>query len=185
MRQNRILTILILSTMLCNIITGSAVAQEGPCAFMGRVHTSEGIIPDDGFEGTFAVVILEHEGARTTYIDPDGLEQDENGNYWYAVTIPEDGWEIGDTYWIQVDGTGWGDLNHTCVSHDNPDVNSWVKNGLESELRDVNTVNVIPDVNGDRPPYFFFVGIGVIIIVIITLIIILLGRDKQFSKPPF
>jgi len=186
MRQNRILTILILATMLCIIITGSAVAQEGPCVIMGRVHTSEGVIPDDGFEGTFAVVILEHEGARTTYIDPDGLEQDENGNYWYVVTIPEDGWGVGDTYWVQVDGTGWGDLNHTCVSHDNPDVNSWIKNGLGSEMQDVNTVNETIVINGVVPPsYLFIVGIAIITLVIIILAIVLLGRDKQFLKPPF
>ena len=185
---NNYIIILIMILMLYFFGTDNIAAQgpSSPKVIGGRVYTSEGVSPNDGFEGTYAAVILEHEGIKTIHIDPNGMEQDDYGGYWYFVTIPEGYWDINDTYWVEVDATGWGDLNYTCVDHNNPDINSWKIGGIESELRDVNTVNETIVDNGEvTPPYLFLVGISIIAAVILILAIVILRQNKKTLKPPF
>ena len=115
-------------------------APEGGKTIAGRVYTSQGENPGDGFNGTYAAVIVGHEGVNTTYTDSDGLRQDTSGAYWYTVTIPEGGWDVDYTYWILVDGTGWGDMKFVCTDHENQSVSSWKMTEGNAEQRDVNTI---------------------------------------------
>ena len=140
----RFIIILVVVMMLGILVIGNVTAQGpgGPKTIAGRVYTSKGKNPEPGrYNGTYAAVIVEHNGVKTTYVDPDGLEQDENETYWYGVDIPAGAWEPGDTYWIKVDGTGWGDMDFTCSDHHNSNVNSWKMDATGSEGRDVDTAD--------------------------------------------
>ncbi|UCF08207.1 MAG: hypothetical protein JSW28_00505 [Thermoplasmata archaeon] len=145
MKQSRALKsciIVIFLIMVLGILClGSASAQEaGPHVIAGRVFDSSGDNPGDGYDGAYAAVIIEHKGAKTTYVDPDGIEQDpQTGDYWYVVTIPQGGWEVGDTYWIWVDGSEWGDENFTCVDHDDTTLSYWNIEDVGAEQPDVHT----------------------------------------------
>ena len=138
----RCIIILVVVMMLGVLWTGGAVAQgpEGPKVIAGRVYNSEGKYPGDGHEGTGAKVIVEHDGVRTEYKDPDGLQVN-NSEYWYLVTIPTGAWSPDDTYWIWIDGSSWGDQDFTASGHGNPDVNSWKMDATGSEGRDVRTAD--------------------------------------------
>jgi hypothetical protein len=181
----------IVTNILCVIIFGLMLFAEksysqvsqGPLIIAGRIYNSEGEYPGDGFEGTYAAVMIENDGERRTYEDTDGLELDNSGNYWYDVTLPANRWEPRDRYWIIVDGTGWGDLDAECVAHDNPEESSWVVDS-ESERQDVNTVDTIRFVNGGSPPgMVFFVIMGVIVITMVIMALLLL-KQKSGSMPP-
>ena len=177
-----VLFIVILGAMLSAERT-SAQHSQGPLTIAGRVYDSEGESPGNGFESTYAAVIIEYDGERRTYEDTEGLAQDDSGDYWYTVTIPANRWEPGDRYWIIVDGTGWGDLDAECVDHDNPEESSWVADS-SAESQDVNTVHTIRFVNGASPPGMaFFVIMGVIVITVVILLLLLL-KPKTGSIPP-
>jgi hypothetical protein len=132
MREKRTFTvcaiIITLIMMLCLVGVGNVVADgpAGPHTIAGRVYKSDGKTPGEGSEGAYAAVIIEHDGEKSTYVDHDGLQMNETtGTYWYAVTIPEGAWDVGDRFWLWIDGSGWGDENFTCVDHDDTGVNSW------------------------------------------------------------
>lgn len=147
MRKNRAIIrciIVITVVMVLGILGIGNIAADGPGGphvIAGIVYDSDGKDPGDGYEGAYAAVIIEHKGAKTTYADPNGLEQDENDDYWYVVTIPEGAWDMDDTYWVWVDGSGWGDTNFTCRGDGDPDVNSWKITSGGSERRDVRTAD--------------------------------------------
>lgn len=136
----RCIVVLISVIVLGNLGIGNIIADDpgGPYVIAGRVYTADGNNPGEGYDGAYAAVIIEHKGVKTTYADPNGIERDENGTYWYVVTIPEGGWDVGDTFWIWVDGTDWGDENFTCVDHDDTGVNQWTIERTESEPLDIN-----------------------------------------------
>ncbi len=145
MRKNKafMICIIVLSmVMVLGILgIGNVVAQGpgGPHVIAGRVYKFNGKSPGNDEGGAYAAVIVEHNGQKSTYADHNGIEQNvTTGLYWYAVTIPEGAWDVGDKYWIWIDGSGWGDENFTCIDHDDEGVNSWEMT-LEPELRDVNT----------------------------------------------
>lgn len=135
----RYIIVIIMVMVLGSMVIGNIAADGpgGPHVIAGRVYNSDGKYPGDGYDGAYAAVIVEHEGVKTTYTDPNGIEE-VNDTYWYVVTIPEGAWDVDDKYWIWIDGSGWGDENFTCVDHDDTNVNSW-KMTLESEQRDVDT----------------------------------------------
>jgi hypothetical protein len=202
MEQNRVIRrgiiIIILLLTICNLNSGdiSVHAPEGPHYIGGQVYTSEGQNPTGDFTGTYAAVIINHEGENRTYLDYDGLVMDDHDDtYWYAVTLPDGKWDVGDNYWIVVDGTGWGDLNHTCVDHDNPAVNSWEVSS-NSEHHDVNTVNstigpdgdnggnggTTPTDNNDILPQYLLIGVIIVIVVFVIVTVILVFRPKRKEK---
>jgi hypothetical protein len=137
----RYIIVIIMVMVLGTLVIGNVAADGpgGPHVIAGRVYNSDGKDPGEGYEGAYAAVIVEHEGVKTTYTDPNGLER-ANDTYWYVVTIPEGAWDVDDRYWVWIDGTGWGDENFTCVDHDDTNVNSW-KMTLESEEVDVDTAD--------------------------------------------
>jgi hypothetical protein len=189
--MRKIRSIFIISNIFILIILGAALFTEnnyaqhsqGPLTISGRVYDSEGEYPGDGFEGTYAAVMIEQDGERRTYEDAEGLTKDDSGDYWYTVTIPANRWGPGDRFWIIVDGTGWGDLDAECVDHDNPEESSWVADS-SAENQDVNTVNTIRVVNGGSPPgLVFFILMGVIVIAMVIMALLLL-RPKSGSIPP-
>jgi hypothetical protein len=112
--------------VLVFLIAQTVVADGpgGPLTIYGEVYKSNGKFPGEDNERAYAAVIIEHNGAKKTFEDPDGIEL-VNGTYWYAVTIPEGAWKKGDRFWIWIDGSDWGDENYTCRGHDETDVNSW------------------------------------------------------------
>ena len=139
----RCIIILILIVMLCNLGMAAVTADDpgGPKTITGIVYKSDG--KDLGgygvFDGKYAAVIVEHNGVKEEYADPDGISYNfDDDHYWYDVHIPPGAWSPDDTYWIKVDGTGWGDMNFTCSGHDS-DVNSWKLNAAGAELRHVKT----------------------------------------------
>lgn len=145
MRKNRALVwciiVIILVMMLGNLGFGIVAADEpgGPFVIAGRVYDEDGKYPGDGYEGAYASVFIEHDGAITEYEDPNGLEL-ADGEYWYVVTIPEGAWDLDDRFWVWVDGSDWGDPDFTCRGHDDTDKNSWTISQLGSDGQlDVNT----------------------------------------------
>jgi hypothetical protein len=202
MEQSRVIgrgiIIIILLLTIGNLNLGDIFVHgpEGPHYIGGRVYTSEGVNPNGDFEGAYAAVIINHEGENRTYLDYEGLEMDDyDDSYWYAVTIPDGLWDVGDTYWIVVDGRGWGELNHTCVDHDNPEVNSW-EVSLNSEHHDVNIVNSTFDPDGDNGgnggitttddydsiQQYLLIGVIILIIVFVIVTVILVIRPKRKEK---
>jgi predicted RNA-binding Zn-ribbon protein involved in translation (DUF1610 family) len=152
MRMNRAkrgcIIIAILIVMLCFLSISSVTAEEsgGPKVISGQVYKSNGKAPrmtnDEDYTGTEAKVIVLHNGVKSTYKDHNGLEFDsENLTYWYAVTIPQGAWEEGDTYWIWVEGSAWGDMDFTCTAHNDQSVNSWSMDASGAEWRNVDTAD--------------------------------------------
>ncbi|MEE9152072.1 MAG: hypothetical protein V3U20_09610 [Thermoplasmata archaeon] len=177
----RCIIIIIMVMVLGNLAIGNIAADGpgGPHVIAGRVYNSDGTYPGDGYEGAYAAVIIEHEGVKSTYADPDGLQQD-NDTYWYVVTIPEGAWDVGDKFWIWIDGSGWGDENFTSVDHNDTGVNSW----------EVKLAQLPVDVNsGDynfKPMIAFLFAIilavvGIIIGILRPLRIPFSGRPRQPS----
>lgn len=130
MRANKIFRKYVIAFMIVLVfgvlIMGNTVADGpgGPLTIYGQVYTSDGKTPSEGNPGAYAAVIIEHNGAQKTFVDPDGVEEI-NGTYWFAVTIPEGAWEKDDVYWIWIDGGKWGDENYTTRDHDDTGVNRW------------------------------------------------------------
>jgi hypothetical protein len=155
------------------LIIGNTVAEGpgGPLTIYGQVYNSDGKIPSEG-DGAYAAVIIEHNGAKKTFADPDGVELI-NGSYWYAVTIPEGAWKKGDTYWIWIDGSDWGDENYTTRDHDDTGVNRWTigVSGGNEELH-VNT--------GDSN---FKPILAIIFAIIIAVIAIIIGLLRPLRVP--
>jgi hypothetical protein len=178
----RCIIIVIIFMVLGNLAIGNIAADGpgGPHSISGIVYNSDGKDPGEGYEGTYVAVIWEHEGVKYTWADPDGLKRDTiNNTWWYTVTIPTGAWDIGDRYWIWIDGTGWGDYNFTCRAH-GEDTNSWEMTE-ESEQRDVDT----GDYNFKPPIAWIFAIIlavvGIIIGISRPLRIPFSGRPKQPS----
>jgi ribosomal protein L37AE/L43A len=142
------IVIVLMIMVLCIFGLSTAVAQDsgGPLTISGRVYDADGNNPGDGYEGTDAAVIVEHNGVRTKYMDDDGLEQAIDGTYWYDVTIPQGGWEIGDTFWVWVEGSKWDDQDFTCVDHDDTSISSWTieNDGAIEQDVDTNGSNLKP-----------------------------------------
>lgn len=178
----RCIIIVIIFMVLGNLAIGNIAADGpgGPHVITGIVYNSDGKDPGPGYEGTYAAVIWEHEGVKYTWTDPDGLQRDViNGTWWYAVTIPTGAWDVGDKYWIWIDGSEWGDDNFTCKAH-GEDTNSW-EMIEESERLDVDT----GDYNFKPPIAWIFAIIlavvGIIIGILRPLRIPFSGRPKQPS----
>ena len=178
MRKSGALTrgimIALLIVVLCILGLSTVVAQDngGPLTIAGRVYDSDGNNPGDGHEGADAAVIVEHDGVKTTYEDDDGLEQATDGTYWYDVTIPQGGWEIGDTFWIWVDGSGWDDEDFTCVDHEDTSISSWTIENDGSIEQDVDT-------NGSNLKPL----IAMIFAVILVVVGIVVGLIKPLKVP--
>ena len=177
MRKNRALVwciiVMILVMMLGNFGIGIVAADEtgGPLVIAGRVYDQDGKYPGDGYEGAKASIFIEHDGAITEYEDPNGLEL-ADGDYWYAVTIPEGAWDLDDRFWVWVDGSDWGDPDFTCRGHDETGKNSWTISQLGSEPLDVNT--------GD---YNFKPLIAWIFAIILVVIGIIVGIFRPLKIP--
>lgn len=185
MRANKIFRKYVIAFMIVLmfgiLIMGNTVADGpgGPLTIYGQVYNSDGKTPGEGSLRPYAAVIIEHNGAQKTFVDPDGVEWI-NGSYWYAVTIPEGAWKKGDTYWIWIDGSEWGDENYTTRDHDEDGVNRWniEASGGNEEIH-VNT--------GDSNFKPILAIIFAIIIAVVSIIIGLLrpmriplsGRPKQ------
>ena len=162
---------------------GGVLAQGpgGTHTIAGKVYDSQGQTPANGFDGVYAAVIVEHKGFESTYVDPDGLELGDDGHYWYVVDIPEEGWETDDQYWIQINGTGWGDLNYTCTGHGNPEVSSWRMTSAGSEQRDVNTLHSLPEVPPEPSNYKPLIAL--IFALILSLVGIVIGIVRPLKIP--
>jgi hypothetical protein len=161
--------------MTLNLIPPNTEAQDskGPYSIAGRVYDSNGNKLPEGIEGTYAAIIIEHEGEKKTFIDYSGIDKDNEGDYWYSVTIPDGKWEFGDSYWVRVNGTAWGDLNFTCKGHDNPDKFKWSIQEVGNEITDVNTVDSKFDWEGkDEFPVILLVIIVIIIAVLLVILYI-------------
>ena len=178
MRKSGALTrgivIALMIMMLCILGLSTVVAQDegGPLTIAGRVYDSDGNNPGDGHEGADAAVIVQHDGVKTTYEDDDGLEQATDGTYWYDVTIPQGGWENGDTFWIWVDGSGWDDEDFTCVDHEDTSISSWT-------IEDAGSINQDVDTNGSNLKPL----IAMIFAVILVVVGIVVGLVKPLKVP--
>jgi len=178
MRKSGALTrgiaIVLLIMMLAVLGLNTVVAQDtgGDLTIAGRVYNSSGDNPGDGYIGAKASVIVEHNGVRTEYEDDDGLEQDIDGTYWYDVTIPQGGWKNGDTFWVWVEGSKWGDEDFTCTDHEDNSVTSWTIENAGSIEQDVDT-------NGSNiKPW-----IALIFAIILVVVGIVVGLVKPLKVP--
>ncbi len=134
-----IIVIFVISSILA-ILNFNAEAGDSPVTIWGEVYDSDGREIPRGFDGEDAQVIVEHDGEKTRYDDPNGIEFAEYaGTCMYSVTIPADGWDEGDEFWVWIDGREWGDLDHVCKGHDDTDEYKWKINGGGSIKQNVNT----------------------------------------------
>lgn len=170
----RCIIILTMVMVLLSLGIGNIAADEdtmGPHFIGGQVFDVDGKTPTGDHVGAYAAVIVEHNGEKSTYVDPNGLEQAEDDSYWFDVTIPAGAWDKGDKYWIWIDGSGWGDENFTCVDHDDTGVNSWEMT-RESEWRNVNTGDV------NMKPL-----IAIIFAIILAVVGIIVGLLRPLKLP--
>lgn len=175
-----IVVLTVLAAFCC--ASGISAQESGPKTVVGRVYDSDGENPGEGFEGTYAAVVVRRGDTNITFVDPDGIFRDDEGEYWYIVVIPQGKWEPGDVYWIAVDGTGWGDGNGTCRSHEDQE-DSWEMGSSGSESRDVNTMKGSSSVRDSPPPLLIPVVICVMVVVLLVLAYVL-KRTKNGSNPP-
>jgi hypothetical protein len=175
LKISTIVLLILMLTFFTEIIgfetTEAQPGTGGPITIWGQVYTSEGIPVGPEYDGTYAAVIIEHDGERTThYDDKGGLEYGI-----YTVTIPEGDWSQGDLYWVIIDGLPWGDLKENEVEgikitpeqeviHSGTD--NWVLSGPSDERRDVITLAEEPDTLENLEP---------LIAAVFTIIILLLG----------
>jgi hypothetical protein len=101
MRQDKVIRRYVIAFMIVLVfglfLIGNAVADDGPLTVWGQVYDMDGKDPGTGFDGEDASVIIMHNGAKTEWKDPDGIERDEeNETYVYAVTIDAGAWSEGD-----------------------------------------------------------------------------------------
>jgi hypothetical protein len=172
-----ILTVLIM-TLIISTINASAQSTDAPRIFSGRVYTSRGQTPPNGSEGTYAAVILEHNGVKKTYPDPDGLQRDSMDGFSYWVEVPAGEWAINDTYWIQVDGTSWGNMNNTCRYLLDPRIRRWKVRGY-ADGKDVYTV-----ADDSIPSWFILLIIVLICIPFVIFIIQHMFPARRKKAPP-
>jgi hypothetical protein len=150
---------------------GAQSTTGGPITIWGQVYQSNGTLVGSQYDGTYAAVIIEHDGEKTThYDDKGGLESGI-----YTVTIPEGDWSQGDVYWVIIDGTPWDDLEESRaegikINSEQDIVHSgtdhWVLSGPSEERRDVITLAKAPDELDNLEP---------LIAVIFSIIILVLG----------
>jgi hypothetical protein len=171
------ITVLVLFMGFGNMISH---ASAGPKTIAGRVYTSQGEHLGEGHEGSYIAVVVEHDGEKSTYIGSNGLELDDSGDYWYVVVIPDGEWEEDDTFWIRVDGTGWGDLNYTCVAHGNPDVNCFKMDATGTEGQDVDTV-LTKRADDDGSPGLIFL---LFVVIIAAIVVIVTGVALAYNLKP-
>ncbi len=139
--------------IIASICIGFVSAQEpaGAHVVAGRVYTSDGdpLTDPSGqvgrYNGTMAKVIILHDDKKTSYLDENGIDLGDDGYYWYVVTIPEGAWRTDDMYWVWIDGTPWGDEEYYCRGAGDPDRDHWEITSAGSEMRDVQTVDYIPE----------------------------------------
>ena len=113
-RMRNVLNRTVLTTILCVVllitVTGSCGALK---AVWGQVYKSDHNAAS-GYGGTWAAIVVNHNGTNTTYDDPDGI--DSSG--YYSISLPEGDngtkWAQNDTFRVIVDGTPWGDENWTA-----------------------------------------------------------------------
>jgi hypothetical protein len=178
MRQDKIIRRYIIAFMIVLVfglfLVGTAVADDGPLTVWGQVYDMDGKDPGTGFDGEDASVIIMHNGAKTEWKDPDGIERDEeNETYVYAVTIDAGAWEKGDIFWIVVDASEWKESKTTCRDHDDTGVNRWTV--------DVSGGNQRVDVNtGDSN---FKPILAIIFIIIIVVVSLLIGLMRPMKMP--
>jgi len=113
-------------------------------AVWGQVYMSDHDAAS-GYSGTWAAVVVSHNGTNTTYEDPNGL--DSSG--YYSVTLPDGEWTANDTFKVKVDGTAWSDANGTTHNatgggsgHNYTD-NTFVLDGNISQRQDVETMTTV------------------------------------------
>lgn len=139
--------------MIASICIGVVSAQEseGGHVVAGRVYTSDGdpLTDPSGqvgrYNGTFVKVIILHDDKKTSHLDENGIELGDDGFYWYNVYIPQGAWRTDDMYWVWIDGTPWGDEEYYCRGAGDKDVDHWKITSAGSEMRDVQTVDYIPE----------------------------------------
>ena len=154
------------------VITGNAIADDGPIDIYGEVYDKDGKDPGEGYDGEYAAVIIMHNGAKKEFADPNGIERD-NGTYWYSVTIPAGAWEKGDIFWIVVDGSEWKEEKYTTRDHDDTGVNRWTIDTDGGNQRvDVNT--------GDSN---FKPILAIIFAIILAVVSILIGLLRPMKMP--
>jgi hypothetical protein len=180
MRQDKVFRRYIIAFMVVLVfgilIMGNAVADGpgGPLTIWGQVYNKDGNDPGEGYDGAYAAVIIEHNGAKKTFEDPDGIERDEiNETYLYSVTIPEGAWKKGDIYWIWIDGTDWGDEDYTCSDHDDEGVNRWnIEASGGNEQLNVDTID-----SNFKPI------LAIIFAIILAVVSIMIGLLRPLKTP--
>jgi hypothetical protein len=178
MRQDKVIRRYVIAFMIVLVfglfLIGNVVADDGPLTVWGQVYDKDGKDPGTGFETEDASVIIMHNGAKTEWKDPDGIERDEeNETYVYAVTIDAGAWSEGDIFWIVVDASEWKESKTTCRDHDDTGVNRWTV--------DVSGGNQRVDVNtGDSN---FKPILAIIFIIIIVVVSLLIGLMRPMKMP--
>ena len=158
--------------LLLVVAGGSSAAMK---AVWGQVYMSDHDAAS-GYSGTWAAIVVNHNGTNTTYEDPNGL--DSSG--YYSVTLPEGDegtkWAANDTFKVKVDGTPWGDANGTTHNatgggsgHNYTD-NTFVLDGNATQQQDVETMTTI------EIPEF---GLGPVVIVGVLVIIASMGFGRR------
>jgi hypothetical protein len=169
-----LLTSIILSTLNFNVEAGDSMIT-----IWGEVYDSDGNGIPRGFEGEDVEVIVKHDGKKTSYDDPDGIQYaDHAGTYVYAVTIPANAWDEGDEFWVRVDGREWGDLDHVCRGHDDTSEYKWDISNPANIRKDVNTSDT-QFVWDEEETILIFMIIGFVIAFIVIILVWKYGPWKK------
>jgi hypothetical protein len=154
------------------ITNTSSEEATGRFYVTGKIYNSTGEYPGDGFERAWVALIVYSPGLTHIHVNGWGIDYDYSGYYEFNVSAGEGFWDFGWRYQIKVDGTGWGDQNRSCISHTDPDVDSWIITEKVEE-HDVNTVAAVETDNSNididhknrknLPIMYYFILMGIIV----------------------
>jgi hypothetical protein len=100
----------------------------------GLVHKSNGEPVENEYDGTHVELHIINGGKEYVHLDLNGLQDG-----WYGITIPENEWNYGDTFWIEVDGTEWGDQKDRVEDNNVKGTDEWVIYGTGAIWQDIRT----------------------------------------------
>lgn len=175
MKYRKILVSIVVAAAVMQLM-GIAEAGSGPTVAYGYVYKSNGDMAttSDASPADVGVtlVILNEDGQEEGRYQ-DTLKMDNATGYLlYSVTVQSGDWESGWTYYVEIDGSKWGDVEYKAEDYETPGVFEWSFNPGSSR-HDVKTLSMIPE---NFKPLFALIFI---IILFITGILLLAVLTRQ------
>jgi len=155
---------------------GFAEAGSGPTTAYGYVYKSNGDMATTSdanpADVSVTLVILNEDGQEEGRYQDTLKVDNATGNLLYSITVQSGDWESGWTYYIEIDGSRWGDVEYKAEDYETTGVFEWSFNPGSSR-HDVKTLSMIPE---NFKPLFALIFI---IILFITGILLLAVLTRQ------